>query len=177
MSKLPASLKWLSLEPEPKILVEALRHYGVLEHAGRANNPDIMKWAAELNITSVITGDDVPWCGVFIGICVKRAGYNVVSHPYRAKSWVFFGVAVSKAMLGDILVFSRTGGNHVGIYVGEDASAYCVYGGNQSNMVNCTWISKDRLIAIRRTPWREKQPENIRSIHLTRSGELSQNEQ
>ncbi|HEY3495976.1 MAG TPA: hypothetical protein VGK73_14860, partial [Polyangiaceae bacterium] len=38
---------------------------------------------------------------------------------------------------------------HVGFYVGEDATAYQILGGNQANSVCLTWLAKDRLLAAR----------------------------
>ena len=47
--------------------------------------------------------------------------------------------------LGCILVFTRAGGGHVGLYLGEDATHFHILGGNQSNSVSVTRIGKDRL--------------------------------
>jgi hypothetical protein len=53
------------------------------------------------------------------------------------------------AAIGEVLVFKREGGGHVGFYVGEDATRFRVLGGNQSNSVSETWVSKNRLYARR----------------------------
>jgi hypothetical protein len=45
------------------------------------------------------------------------------------------------AALGDVLAFVRNGGGHVGLYVDEDASAYHVLGGNQSDRVSITRVA------------------------------------
>jgi len=50
---------------------------------------------------------------------------------------------------GAVLVFERPGGGHVGFYVGEDATAYHVLGGNQGDAVTIARIAKDRCIARR----------------------------
>ncbi|MEG8056929.1 hypothetical protein QP150_09490 [Sphingomonas sp. 22L2VL55-3] len=42
-----------------------------------------------------------------------------------------------------------SGGGHVGFYVGEDATAYHVLGGNQGDTVSVARIAKDRCIARR----------------------------
>jgi cell wall-associated NlpC family hydrolase len=80
-------------------------------------------------------------------------------------------------MLGDVLVFSRDGGGHVGIYVGEDAKTYRVLGGNQGDKVSIVPILKTRCVGIRRTNWKISQPKNVRKIFLSESGTLSTNEQ
>jgi cell wall-associated NlpC family hydrolase len=79
-------------------------------------------------------------------------------------------------MLGDVLVFKRQGGGHVGLYVGEDKDAYHVLGGNQSDSVSITRILKDRLHAARRCTWKTAQPANVRRVFLSGSGAVSQNE-
>ena len=172
----PIEWEWLLYEPGPKVLAEALRHYGIMEVRGKGSFPDFSKWAKELGVQSVMTDDDVPWCGLFVGICVKRAEFEVVQHPYRAKSWLSFGNAVLTPMLGDVLVFERKGGGHVGFYVGETLDTYAVLGGNQSNSVNITFIAKDRLVSAQRCNWKIMQPPNVRQVWVTASGELSTNE-
>lgn len=47
------------------------------------------------------------------------------------------------------MTFTRPGGGHVGLYVGEDASHYHILGGNQSNSVRISRIEKKRLSDIR----------------------------
>ena len=65
---------------------------------------------------------------------------------------------------------------HVGLYVGEDAAAYHVLGGNQSDKVCITRIAKNRLYAIRRPQFKIGQPRNVRQVFLESSGRLSTNE-
>ena len=79
-------------------------------------------------------------------------------------------------MLGDILIFSRKGGNHVGTYVGENKNHFYVFGGNQSNTTNITLISKDRCIGVRR-PVYKIQPESVKKYYFDIKGNVSTNEQ
>lgn len=175
---LPEKYAWLEKEGAPKMLVEAIRHYGVLEHPGKGSNPNILAWAKEVGVNGWYLDDDVPWCGLFVGIVVKRAGYPIKMDLLSALSWAKFGEEVTKGreMLWDILVFTRSGGGHVGFYVGETETAFLVYGGNQSNAVGFTWIAKDRLFAARRPKYKIGEPSNVRKIYLTQDGELSTNE-
>lgn len=177
MKTLPLKWAWLANEGAPKSLVEALRHYGVLEKVGKGSTPDIMDWAKEVGVSGWYTDDDIPWCGLFVGICVKRAGYPFHANSLlAAREWVKYGVSVASPKLWDILVFSRTGGGHVGFYVGENDKAYLVYGGNQSNAVGFAWIDKARLLQARRPAYKVGVPANIRKIILSETGELSTNE-
>ena len=166
--------RFLLNENSPRILVEALKLYGTKEIVGRAHSAEILSWAKELGIA--YTEDETPWCGLFAAIIVKRAGFDVVDKPLWARNWAKFGTERANAMLGDMLVFSRGSGGHVGLYVGEDDTCYHVLGGNQANMVNTTRILKSRCIAVRRCPWRISQPSNVRVIRLQANGAISKNE-
>lgn len=167
--------KFLLDENAPKVLVEALKLYGVKEIAGPKHNQAIMGWAKELGLKNY-TADEIAWCGLFVAIVIQRAGFEPVKDPLWADNWRKFGNPQKVAMLFDVLTFKRPGGNHVGFYVGEDDTHYHVYGGNQSNMVNIVRIEKTRLTSIRRCPWRIAQPLNIRSIKLDSKGIISNNE-
>ena len=59
--------------------------------------------------------------------------------------------------------------------IGHDASAFHVLGGNQSDRVTISRLSKQRLVAARRPAYRA-QPANVRPIPLAASGSLSVNE-
>lgn len=172
---LPKAYQWLQQEPAPRHLLKAVELFGTTESIGKLNNPVIMGWAKELGLENVYTADSIPWCGLFIATIINRAGRSVVKDPLWALNWNKFGVQVSSPMLGDILTFSRNGGGHVGIYVGEDATAFHVLGGNQGDKVSIARIAKNRLSQARR-PEYTSQPVNIRKIMLAASGSLSTNE-
>jgi uncharacterized protein (TIGR02594 family) len=159
------------------MIVEALKLYGTLETPGSANNPTIIAWAKEVGgeVADAYKADSIPWCGLFMAVVAKRAGKEIPKHPLWALSWSAFGAKVPDAALGDVLVFVRNGGGHVGLYVGEDASAFHVLGGNQSDRVCITRVSRGRLYAARRPLYRV-QPANVRPIHLEATGALSLNE-
>lgn len=58
--------------------------------------------------------ENLPWCAGFVSYCFRRAGYNL---PYtlRAKNYLKYGKEVSHPIPGDVIVFTRRGGGHVGI--------------------------------------------------------------
>jgi len=172
---LPAQYAWLSKETGPKVLIEALKLFGTVETPGSKDNPTILGWASELGLSKTYSHDSIPWCGLFIGVVVKRAGQKVVDSPLWALSWADFGVASPVPMLGDVLTFKRDGGGHVGLYVGEDAGAYHVLGGNQSDQVCITRIAKSRFYRARRSIFSAK-PAGVRVIKLVANGKLSSNE-
>ncbi len=175
---IPEEYKWLLSEKAPAILVQALKLYGTMEVKGEASNPVIIKWAQEVGgwIGGWYNKDSIPWCGLFMAVVCKRAGLPYNQRALSALSWAAWGDPVGHAMLGDVMTFTRDGGGHVGIYVGEDDRAYHILGGNQSDAVTITRILKDRLYDVRRTRWRWRQPDNVRRIFLSPDGEISHNE-
>lgn len=170
---------YLKKENAPQVLVQARALIGTKEIIGKIHNKEILKWAKELGLEKVYTADEIAWCGLFICYCAKKAGLEINMtnrESLWALNWNKFGTRQKVAMLGDVLTFSRNGGGHVGIYVGEDETCYHVLGGNQSNMVNITRLEKTRLSQIRRTNWKISQPDNVRVVKLTSTGFISKNE-
>jgi hypothetical protein len=85
---LPKDYRWLEAEPGPRMIVEALKEYGVVEAPGAADNPRILGWQRELVEAGVGTyritdygHDAVPWCGLFVAIVAHRA--NTERRPER----------------------------------------------------------------------------------------------
>ena len=176
MTDLPSQYRWLSDEPGPRILKEALKVYGTAEKPGPNDNPAILQWAKATNLSRFYTDDSIPWCGLVMAYVALQAGYEPPLNPLWARNWMNFGTAQKTAMLGDVLVFARGKSGHVGIYVGEDASAFHVLGGNQSDRVMIKRIAKARLLGARRCPWRINQPGNVRVVRLSGGDSLSTNE-
>lgn len=179
---IPDKFKFLLDEPGPKLLVESLKLYGLKEVPGKENNPRIMYMAKCVGVANKYTADSIAWCALDMAYVIYMAGKKAQLpltgwDLLRAAQFVKFGVHVDKdkAMLGDVLIFKRPGGFHVGIYVGEDNEAYYVLGGNQSDGHNITRIAKSRLHAVRR-PKYNNQPTNVRKIYFSAEGELSKNE-
>lgn len=173
---IPKKYEWLNNEPGPKMLLAALSLFGVAEIPGKRNNPVILNWAKQLKVDTIYTADEIAWCGLFMAI-VATAGEKVVPQQFLwALNWTRFGVPVQVAMLGDVLVFKRESGGHVGLYVAEDKGYYHVLGGNQGDCVSITRVAKYRLAGIRR-PKYINQPENVRVIQMGADGVISTDEQ
>jgi len=174
---LPKAYAWLADEPGPRILLEGLKTFGTVEKPGPGNNPSIMSWAKATGLEKVYKADATAWCGLWMAYTALQAGWEPPLNPLWARNWLNFGVPQKEAALGDVLVFSRGGASgHVGLYVGEDAGAYHVLGGNQSDRVMIKRIAKARLLGIRRCPWRINEPLAVRPIVLAAAGSLSSNE-
>jgi uncharacterized protein (TIGR02594 family) len=175
--KYPKGYEWLgTIGTLPKMVTEALKLVGTIETAGAANNPTIMSWAKEVGIANEYTADAVPWCGLFAAVVAKRAGYEAPKHPLWALNWRGFGLEHHQPVLGDVLVFVRSGGGHVSIYIGEDKTAYHILGGNQSDAVNITRIDKKRMVAARAPAFKIGPPPSCKPYILAAGGPLSTNE-
>lgn len=164
----------LEAEKGPPPLLEALKLFGTAETKGPRHNPEIMKWARELGgmVEELYDEDEDPWCGLFAGIVIRRAGFRPPRLCIRARNWLEFGSEVTSPALMDVLVFKRDGGGHVGFYVGEDDEAFHVLGGNQGDRVSIVRIPRDRLAGARR-PLYDSTPQNIRKIERRAQGSLA----
>jgi len=175
---LPKKYAWLSKEPAPRLLLEMIKLYGTFEDLSSKSNPLILKWAKEIGLGNVYKSDAIAWCGLAQGYAAAQAGWDYAprGNALWARNWLFWGDEAKVAMLGDVLVFKRGNGGHVGIYIAEDKTAYHVLGGNQDDAVNIKRVAKSRLLGARRCPWRVNQPPNIRRIWMDASGAVSKNE-
>jgi len=149
---------------------------GVAEKRGPGNNPVIMEWAREvgeaLGVSLGYTADKIPWCGLGMAYVALKAGWldQTPRQPLWARAWLKFGQKADKPSFGDILVFGREGGGHVGVYVAESAGHFHVLGSNQGDAVNIRMIPKARLLGARRPIWRKAQPASVRPIHMGANG-------
>lgn len=142
MAASPVAPSWLTL---------ARTFVGTREVVGTKHSPVIMGWIQEIGAKTLgmkVNDDETPWCGTFMALLMKRSGLTAPLIAVRAASWGRvgqWGRELIAPRLGCILVFTREGGGHVGLYLGEDAAHFHVLGGNQSNSVSVTRIAKDRL--------------------------------
>ncbi len=173
---LPKAYAWLdAIDVPPKMIVEARALYGVLETPGNGDNATIMGWARELGLSKVYSHDSIPWCGLFAAYICLKASKPVPAAPLWALNWAKWADDGGQPDLGDILVFVRPGGGHVGLYVGEDSQAYHVMGGNTHDAVSIARIDKHRLYAVRQPHYTTK-PASARPHVLSATGSLSDNE-
>ena len=156
--KVSATIQWMA---------EAQKVRGLHE---QSNTSQLKHWFDKS--VSWIDPREVPWCGAFVATCFRlyKPGIPLPENPLGARNWMNFGKPCG-AVFGSCLVFWRGSYSgwkgHVGFYYGEDATAYHVLGGNQSNAVTVTRVSKDRLLGAR-WPTNEVVTGNI--VPLTTSG-------
>lgn len=182
---LPTEFEFLASERAPKMLLEGLQTLGVREVVGPGSNQSIISMRdyvarAETQLRWIGTwykDDDTPWCGLWMAYVALKAGKPVgFSNPLAAKSWLKWGTRVASPELGDVCIFVRKGGGHVGLYAGENATCYFVLGGNQNNQVCITAIRKERLIGARNY-YAIGKPHNVGRRFVTSAALQSENEQ
>lgn len=159
---------------DPAWMTEARRLIGVKEVPGAADSPVIMKWAKDMD--QWYPDDATAWCGLFVAHCMRIGAPDVPQDFNRlgAREWLKYGAECNPGY-GAIAVFSRPGpswAGHVGFIVGEDAGTWHILGGNQSDMVNVTRVSKSRALGYRCPPGFTPNP-NLKPVT---TGDLSVNE-
>jgi conserved hypothetical protein TIGR02594 len=171
---------YLQNVPVPKHVGIALGYIGITEIPGVKSNPIILSWAKELGIGDIYTNDNTSWCALFASICLKKASRELPTpkdrYDYlRALKWqnLWNKVDPFREGVGDILIFKRTGGGHIGFYVGESQTTYFVLGGNQGNKVSIVEIQKSRCVAVRRPVYLNFKPQKV---IVKATGQLSTNE-
>ena len=133
---------------DPQWLAIARPLVGLHEIHGPEHAPEILDmWRAIKR--SGIQSDEVPWCAAFVGACLERAGIRS-SRFESAASYLTWGVRLDGPTHGCIVVFSRSGGGHVGFVVGIDpAGKLLVLGGNQGDSVSVKAFPQDRVTGYR----------------------------
>lgn len=138
----------------------AARFKGIKEVVGREHNAQIV--AILQRACARIKADEIAWCSAFVGYVCFLLGLPETKH-LRARSWLKMGEGIDlmEARRGwDICVFNRADGpmnpyiidapGHVGFFHSWGRGKVYILGGNQSNSVNVTPISQQRLLGVRR---------------------------
>lgn len=181
---IPQKYKWLeTIGTLPKMVAAAIQYFGIKEVPGKGSNPVIMDMAKGLGLEKIYTNDDISWCALFINHLFRITGkpaLKVGNDPYnylRAKYLLNWGVQVQHGdeRLGDVAIFDREGGGHVGIVIAISGSTIHILGGNQGNTVSIVEISKARLLGARRY-YSIAPPESAIAYEMDSNGHLSKNE-
>jgi len=156
---------------------EARRLMGIREVKGPGSNPQLIRWADNLDID--YDDDDIAWCGLFTAHCIGATlpREPLPRNPLGARKWLNFGEPC-EPVWGSVLVFWRVSKadwrGHVGFYNGEDSKSYHVLGGNQSDSVNIARVPKKRFLGAR---WPSTAKHLLSSrVFANRDSELSENE-
>lgn len=152
----------------PKHMTIAYGLIGTKEIVGSKHSPIILGWAKELGLDKIYTNDELAWCGLFFAYVMMKADRKVVlpgndSYDYlRALRYQFMPNVVEvkegDECVGDILIFQRPEGGHIGFCASMSDTTYSVLGGNQSNQVCLTNILKSRCVKRLRPIYKTYQP-------------------
>lgn len=148
---------------EPPWVVEGRRWLGLAEIPGKESAPAISRWLRELG--AWWSDDATPWCGTFVGHCMKASGVTPPTAFYRAKAWLDWGIELDEPPLGCVVVYERKGGGHVGMVVGRyPPFGLSVLGGNQGDQVSVAVF--DRRPVGYRWPWQFASTQEVYDVPL-----------
>lgn len=156
-------------------IVEGKKYIGLKEIPGSKHNTTIQKWL--VNLKAWWMDDETPWCGVFVGHCIKSAGFKIPKYYMRAKAWSeSWGQGLTNPTEGCIVVFDRKGGGHVGFVMGvTEDNLLAVLGGNQGNAVNIAKFDRSRVVGYY-WPYESEVPTHFNLSKIDLSGPVSTNE-
>jgi uncharacterized protein (TIGR02594 family) len=144
---------WL-LDIKNNCLIEkAIECLDIVEFPGISNNPVIASWAEEVNAPSKYKEDKTPWCALFMSYIVHSCGYDLPKGSTKSLNWLEWGGTIEIPEIGDILIYKKRIGGHIGLFVEEDGDYYWTLGGNQSrkegqDSVNIKRIKKSKCVRI-----------------------------
>ncbi|HGF6560304.1 TPA: TIGR02594 family protein [Providencia alcalifaciens] len=148
---------------EPKWLTEARKEIGVSEYTVEGSKAVDQMWIDSKLRGLVGTARKVPWCAGFVNAMLERAGIRSTRSD-SSRSYLAFGTVLNEPAYGCVVVFSRSGGGHVGFVVGKTESGQLmVLGGNQSDAVNIKSFSLDRVTGYR---WPSGLPVDTRTLPI-----------
>ena len=165
----------------PKLVAASLQYVGLKEYPGLNNsNPVIMNMAQQLGIGDIYPNDEVAWCSLYMCYLYLITGKPQPFKEYmilRALQQRYWGneVNLNECKLGDVMVFQRPEGGHVGLYIAESKNSYHILGGNQSNSVSFTEIKKERLVSCRNY-YSTAAPKSSQKYFIDNLGKVSTNE-
>ncbi|WP_019617196.1 SH3 domain-containing C40 family peptidase [Psychromonas ossibalaenae] len=123
---------------------------GVKEYRGERDNSRIVEYLKSTSLgTPYNENDETAWCSAFVNWCVESSGYEGTDSAW-ARDWLNWGERTNNPEKGDIVVFSRGDGGHVGFYIEENNNEIIVLGGNQSNAVKISPYPRSRVLGYRK---------------------------
>ena len=77
---------------------------------------------------------NLPWCAGFVSYCLKKNG-NKIPYLLRAKSFADYGkqLTIKELKSGDLVIFNRQGGGHIGIIEKINKDSFISIEGNVGN--------------------------------------------
>lgn len=147
----------LLLVTDPPWLRTAAGELGVREAAGAVDHPRVLQYlqSCERLPAALRASDATPWCSAFVNWCMEQVGIEGTNSAW-ARDWLHWGKRTTTPKRGDVVVFRRGQGGHVGFYWSTTATAIQVLGGNQKDAVSIDAYAAKNLLGYRRFPgtWR-----------------------
>lgn len=128
----------------------ALGERGVREIVGAKHNHRVLEYHAETRGRA--TEDETAWCSAYVNWCFDKAGI-MPTRSAAARSWLNWGVALPRPVVGCVVVLSR-GPNpaqgHVGFLASLPSGGMVrLLGGNQANHVSIALYPQWRVLGYR----------------------------
>ncbi|KAF0675027.1 hypothetical protein [Profundibacterium mesophilum] len=133
-------------------MIEALRLLRTRDDPLRADGRGMLRLLHMIGSRATLLG--LPWCGFFVGHCLRSALPEIVLPRLyiRARPWTHWGEA-AEPQLGAVMLFwhvhPRSPLGHVGFYWAEDEDSYHVLSGNQRASIVIQRYPKSRLLRAR----------------------------
>lgn len=153
------------LAGEPPWLARARHYYGLREIRGPMDEPTIVRWHMEAKTPVEHLSDELAWCGVAAGACMREAGIEPPPKYYRAAAWANWGEEVPHDTLGALLIIHNPAaaahislsGNHVTFGLAVNSQSIYGLGGNQGNMFRASTFPRSTW-TIRSARWPTGHP-------------------
>lgn len=145
-------------------MIEALRLLRTRDDPLRIDERGLLRLLHTVGSRFTLLG--LPWCGFFVGHCLRSAlpGIELPRLYARARPWTNWG-RPAEPQLGAVMLFwhvhPRSPLGHVAFYWAEDEESFHVLSGNQRASIVIQRYPKDRLIGAR---W----PEGAEMTHIRR---------
>ena len=124
---------------------------GVHETPGTASTERILEYLRSATDSPLAELDSTPWCAAFVNWCLIQAGLPEANTTW-ARSFLTYGKQTNSPKIGDLVIFSRGDGGHVGFFAGWTNDSHTlinVLGGNQSDQVKYSNYSNTNLLGFR----------------------------
>lgn len=135
-----------------KAFLIALAQFGIGGFSGASHNKEVLKYFDDIG-QAWVDDDETAWCAAFVNWCLWKSGAKHTG-SLAARSFLKWGQPVEKPQIGDVVILWRikptSSFGHVGFFVKETSKYVFLLGGNQSNSVNITAFSKNRVLGYRR---------------------------
>lgn len=130
----------------------ALAELGQAEVPGGEHNRRILEYHARTSLRAKT--DETPWCASYVSWVLEQSEI-ISAHSARAMDYATWGQPLATPALGCVVVLRRTGGGHVGFWMGERDGKVLVLGGNQGNRVSIAPYRLEDVVGYR---WPSERP-------------------